>query len=102
MTNLLRPGQKLWFQHKRPQDAIRSFGSYSAVQHMNVMLIGDALDRRAEKALITFPDQGLCYVMDASQLKAVIAKLQDTYSQITGRGQKKVISFNNDRQDWQE
>lgn len=93
----LAPGEQLWFQHKRKQDGFRSVGQYGAVGRMNVMTIGD-VDRHARKVVIAFPEQQMCYVVDTPQeLRAVIAKLQDAYGQIVGKGQSKVISFNNQR-----
>ena len=99
---IIAPGQKLWFQHRRPQSGLRSAANYHAVRHMNIMLLGDAADRRAEKVVISFTDEGLCYVVEeAAQLRAIINKLEDSYKQLTGRGQSKVISFLN-RQDWND
>ncbi len=101
-STLLLPGQALFFQHKRPQNGHKSVGAYRRTAKMNITVIGDALDRHASAVSILFPLEGVGYVIeDASQLKAVIEKLQAAHSMIVGRGQSKVISFK-DRKDWNE
>lgn len=102
MGEIVVPGgsrARLWFAKRKPQDGFLSLGSYRPADRMNIMLMGDLHDRRATHAVICFPKEGYAFRMDAPQIKAAIEKLQSAYAQVVGKGQAKVISFEN-RKDW--
>lgn len=91
----LTPNSKtrLWFPTARKQSAVQSEGVYRRTRRMNVMVSADP-DRRAQNAVICFPEVGAVYVIeDATQLRAVIFRLQRILGQIEAKGQGKVVSF---------
>lgn len=102
MAELVKPEKGLWLAVPRQiaGQAVKSVGTYRRTKHLNIMCQADG-DRRARHAVLGFPDAGVCYIVeDATQLKAIIDKLQVIYDHIVGKGQSRIVSFT-ERKDWE-
>lgn len=97
MTSLLTPENHVWFT-KKGRGGVRSLDGFRKAHQLTIKAIGDSSDRRAKACLISFNVEGYAYVIeDATQLRAVIEKLDTVYRQMTGSGEAKVISFGSDK-----
>lgn len=96
MPLYLPPNQRtVWlpFREGSGAKAVRSYGSYRPIYHMQIATAATP-DRQAGQVLLQFPDTGFCYVFkDAAQLRVVIDKLTQVYKQITGKGESRIVSF---------
>ena len=89
------PHNGLWHP-RRGKPSVRSYGSLRRVREMTVLERADQ-DRKALHAIISFPDEGYCYVIeDARQLEVIIQKLEAAYRHLTGRGQSTIVSLSSD------
>lgn len=92
----------LWYPRRRAGQAVKSQMGLAPTKAMQIMTQAD-LDRRADKAVIAFPEAGWCYIIeDTRQLKEVILKLQTVYKHLIARGQGRIVNLNNSRTDWNE
>lgn len=86
---------KVWlpFREGSQAHAVRSYGSYRPIYHMQIATAANP-DRQVSQVLLQFPDAGFCFVFrDDRQLLAVIDNLTQVYKQITGRGESRIVSF---------
>ena len=91
----LPPDKKVWLPYREGSGAkaVRSYGSYRPVYHMQIAATANP-DREAGRVLLQFPDAGFCFVFkDADQLRVVIDQLTQVYKQVSGRGESRIVSF---------
>lgn len=101
-NDLLSPEKGLWYARLgKSGRGVRSGGTYRPVPTIYVMGKATA-DRRVKAAVVAMPDPGVCRVFtDASEFRAFIDKCESIYRQWTGKGESRIVSFEN-RADWVE